>query len=102
MLGLVSFLIEASTSQQDILSYLSLFAEPSAAGTTATTAHPADIVMTAFADAETSAATVAKCKHFLEEAMKINGKKLDVATTPDTWYFVSSVDVVSVSPPPKF
>lgn len=68
---------------QDVFGYLAMFSEPAAAGTTVSNTHPADLVMNAFKDPDTSAATVAKLKQFLEEGMKIHSKKLLIAPTPE-------------------
>lgn len=68
---------------QDILAYLSLYVEPTAAGGSLSTAHPVDLVLDAFKDPEVSKITMNKLKVFLEEAMKVNSRKMECASSPE-------------------
>ncbi|CAK9111498.1 Uncharacterized protein SCF082_LOCUS51755 [Durusdinium trenchii] len=74
-----------TTLARDILAYLALFIEPSTAGTSTvtTSAHPVDLVLNAFNNPQTSEQTTNKLKNFLEEAMRVHGKKLECAVHPD-------------------
>ena len=50
---------------QDVLSYLGMFVEPAGgAGTSATTAHPVDLVLDSFKTAEAAKATTEKLQNF--------------------------------------
>ena len=53
-----------------------MFVEPAGgAGTSATTAHPVELVLDSFKTAEAAKATTEKLQNFLEDAMKIHEKK---------------------------
>lgn len=70
---------------EEILAYLSMYIEPQAAGTCESQAaapHPVDAVLEQFASAQTAETTRNKLKIFLEETMKIHGKKLECAPVP--------------------
>lgn len=69
---------------EEILQYLSMFVEPSMPGTATSTAHPVDLVLEAFKTPEITSATISKLKNFLEEALKMHGKKLECAGLPAT------------------
>ena len=60
-----------------------MFTEPAFAGTSGQSAHPVDLVMQSFQSAEDVPRLLAKCERFLEEAMKIHGKKMELANVPD-------------------
>ena len=74
-----------SQNYQEILAYLALFTEPTAAGTTRMNAHPADLVLKMFQDPDQGNAVVVKCKNFLEEAMRVHAKRFECAPVPDLW-----------------
>ena len=78
--------IETSSSQ-DILSYLSVYLEspPCTADTETLTTHPVDVVLEAFKDAAIAESTMKKLHCFLEEVMKVHGKKADFASLPVPW-----------------
>ena len=62
-----------------------MFVEPAGgAGTSATTAHPVDLVLDSFKTAEAAKATTEKLQNFLEDAMKIHEKKMELAPIPAT------------------
>ena len=68
------------------MGYLAIFCEPALAGTDAKAAHPVDLLLTKFEDEATARQTIAECKTFLEEAMKIHGKKCEIALAPVSWF----------------
>jgi len=70
---------------QEILAYLALFTEPTGAGTTKTNAHPADLVLNMFPDPDRIGDVVLKCKNFLEESVRVHGKRFECAPVPDLW-----------------
>lgn len=60
-----------------------MFIEPVKAGTSlGALSHPADMVLDAFSNPVNSLASVNKMKNFLEEVMKIHGKKMECAPPP--------------------
>ena len=69
---------------QEILGYLSLYVEPAAAGATLSGGHPVDLVLDAFKNPVTVEATMQKLKVFLEESLKMHGKKFECASIPAT------------------
>jgi len=74
-----------TSPDEEVLSYLSMFTEPASAGTVGLSAHPVDLVMQSFQRAEDVPRLLEKCQGFLEEAMKIHGKKMEIANIPDIW-----------------
>ena len=70
--------------EQDILSYLSMFVEPAYAGASLSTVHPVDLVLDALSDPENAKRSVRKLHTFLEETMKVHGKKFECASPPVT------------------
>lgn len=62
-----------------------MFIEPVKAGTSlGALSHLVDMVLDAFSNPVNSVATVNKMKNFLEEVMKIHGKKMECAPPPDS------------------
>jgi hypothetical protein len=60
-----------------------MFIEPVKAGTSlGALSHPVDMVLDAFSNPVNSLASVNKMKNFLEEVMKIHGKKMECAPPP--------------------
>lgn len=74
-----------TSPDEEVLSYLAMFTEPASAGTVGLSAHPVDLVMQSFQHAEDVPRLLEKCQGFLEEAMKIHGKKMEIANIPDIW-----------------
>lgn len=75
-----------SQFHQDILAYLALFVEPaSGAGTGSELSHPANLVLDAFKSPEVAKSTNEKLRIFLEEAMKMHEKKMELASVPVPW-----------------
>ncbi|CAK9053859.1 Uncharacterized protein SCF082_LOCUS29314 [Durusdinium trenchii] len=69
------------TFAKDILAYLALFVEPaSGAGTGSELSHPANLVLDAFKSPEVAKSTNEKLRIFLEEAMKMHEKKMELAS----------------------
>lgn len=58
--------------------------EPPAAGATLSTNHPVDLVLDAFKNPESVQPTMHKLKVFLEEALKVQGKKMECSAVPAT------------------
>ena len=71
---------------QDILENLSVFTEGQKfqAGKVV---HPLDLIMASYKDIDTAAATVQKCRVFLEDSFKVNTQRFETATMPDAWYY---------------
>jgi hypothetical protein len=60
-----------------------MFIEPVKAWTSlGALSHPVDMVLDAFSNPVNSLASVNKMKNFLEEVMKIHGKKMECAPPP--------------------
>lgn len=77
-------LISCTPCLQEILEYLALFndATDTLHATHALYVHPADLVLQAFKDEETSKLTCSKLANFLEEVHKMHGHKFEHATAP--------------------
>lgn len=71
---------------QEILDYLSMFTDPTeqVSGDQSASArvHPADLVLEAFKDEETTYLTTQKIHTFLQEAHAVHGKKFEMAAWP--------------------
>lgn len=80
----IVLLISCTPCLQEILEYLSLFndATDTLHATHALYVHPADLVLQAFKDEETSKLTCTKLANFLEEVHKMNGHKFEHAPAP--------------------
>ena len=69
---------------KDILDYLCLFTDTTESlhGDQAVAVHPADMVLEAFKDEETSKLTLSKLESFLQEAHAVHGKQFVAAPWP--------------------
>ena len=64
------------------MDYLASFESSTDGATSARSVHPVDLVIDAFKDPDTAALTVDKLHTFLQESLKVHGKKFDVAGSP--------------------
>lgn len=82
---------------EDILDYLAMFADTTEASTNVRKCHPVDLVLEAFKDEETTKITHERLKVFLEEVLKVHGRKLEQAHSPvpclgNLYWFIVSVE----------
>ena len=64
-----------------------MFSDTTEAATVGRKCHPVDLVIQAFKDDETRDATIDRLRVFLEEAMRVHGKKFEFARRPVSWFF---------------
>ena len=84
MMMIMMMMIIIMHMMQDILDYLNLFTDTteSVNGDKAAVVHPADMVLEAFKDEETSKLTLSKLDSFLQEVHAIHGKRFVSAPWP--------------------